>query len=1175
MAISFIASSKQEDSINATTRIITVPAGVQDGDFILLVVTYAGGSTTNSATGLTGLIKVNDNQYSGISSAVYYKQNALASDANTAIAVTLSSSLRTSLVCLVFRGVSTSGSPFDVNMRSGGLYGSAVLTPDAITSSVSSLHLQIASGSKTTIFDTPWNAPETLGTVVDAYTSGAVTGNSGVAIGWASAESQSNTSVGGDVWVPPASVNWATWTLSLDSGSLGTAPAVSAGTNSSVAAGAATTLTGTATGPTPTSWVWTQTAGPVVMLSGSGATRTFTAPTSQTNETITFSLQAYSNSIPSNLASLTVSVGAHKWWSLKNNAWNAFNVGSVAGQISPFFPAEAIDVPVFSYAAVGSSAPSTIVSTAGWQREKRVGVTTTAPGGIQSSTAALDTAGDTRFKYSGVPAAIGYTANPAQYVSTDYKPGGSSQNAYWLFNVEFTTSSPTVELRLNAPVANPRLGLVLVNDKLVSETAVYATATAGNGYAAKLTFSSSRPRTIKIIGLNHNMGRFGGIAVETGYAISRPASNGKRIAVIGDSWVNGALGSAPLGANSVETFAWRLARMLGGDEFIQAGIGGTGWVKTINAEPSSNYAGRIPSVMALNPDVIIFTGGRNDSEAGLQVAIEATLDATSSVAERYVISTTAGGQSLVRTAMEAAATTKSVRYIDVSNSSIAYGTDGIHPTFAGHKAVAITMYNKINNLEPLPPPEPAPIPPTGQASPGLFFQLPEAAVSSTKKVFAHFFGPYPISIDNSTPASDYYTNNYLAVNGEGGIWASKGGYLRNRPMGRAPITGDYRFEDSKSDIEQAREAGIDGFFCNIMGTSGANWDRYIKLADTASAIDSGFKIVPMIDTNGNVGTATAAHVAAKLAEFSGKASAWYINGRFVVASYKADGKTQAWWQAIFSIMQSTYGLDVYFFGVYSSFSQSANYTAITEVASTWGAGADPNIQKNYSDMAGQARARGEKWMAPVWWQDVRPRSNLFDEACNTESLREAWIRAIKDDADYIQMCTWSDYSEGSEFNRSVARGAVAADLSAYYIAKLKTGAFPTIQQDVIYLSHRNQLTTVSNFSGGQTEFMAHWNRPNRSAVRNTVETLTFLVAPANVTVNIGSNTYTYTAPAGMHAQLHPLANGQISVVAQRAGLTVTQITSPVIVTATPINQDRGYYSFSSIRGTAGQYRIPG
>lgn len=352
------------------------------------------------------------------------------------------------------------------------------------------------------------------------------------------------------------------------------------------------------------------------------------------------------------------------------------------------------DTPVVTSAAVGASAVSTIAGSAGWYREKRIGVAETAPGAAQTSTAGLDIAGSTRFRYPALPSAAGHAANAGNYILTDYKPGGSPQNARWLCNVEFITSSPTVEFRLRAPVANPAFGTIKVNGKYVQDHNFIATAAAGAGYGVKLSFPDSRPRRILVMGLSASEGDFGGVAVASGYTVVEPTNTPtRRIAFITDSYGNGAGTFATAGAGSTETFIWRLATYMGADEVIPAGIGSTGWTAILTGQPTSNFAGRISAVMAMNPHVVVFAGGRNDSDVGLQAAVEASLDAVGTGVERYVMRTSANTSTAVNAAIAAACASRGVPYLDVNIDAIPKIADGIHPTFQGHKDLADAAFN--------------------------------------------------------------------------------------------------------------------------------------------------------------------------------------------------------------------------------------------------------------------------------------------------------------------------------------------------------------------------------------------------------------------------------------------------------------------------------------------------
>lgn len=349
--------------------------------------------------------------------------------------------------------------------------------------------------------------------------------------------------------------------------------------------------------------------------------------------------------------------------------------------------APSVDQPTVSFASIGAGAVSTIAGSPGWLREKRVGVAENVAGAAQSSTAALDLTGSTRFRYPGTPSSVGFVSNAGQYVTSELKPGASSQAAYWPFNVEFVTSSPVIEFRLNAPIANPGTGRILVNGLPIVDvtTSIASVATAGGGYGMKLTFATSAPRVITVIGLNNTQGRFGGVAVASGYTVTKPVDVIPRIAFLGDSYVNGA---SPV--NLVDTFAWRAASIMGmGRNVILGGIGGTGYQTIIGSDSNSLFVNRVATIMSMNPDIVVLCGGRNDPAAGQQAAAEAVIDA---IGAGPVIwgtnSASNGGQASIVSAMQAAVVGRGKKWFTIDVDSLPKIADNVHPTQAGHVTYA-------------------------------------------------------------------------------------------------------------------------------------------------------------------------------------------------------------------------------------------------------------------------------------------------------------------------------------------------------------------------------------------------------------------------------------------------------------------------------------------------------
>jgi hypothetical protein len=456
---------------------------------------------------------------------------------------------------------------------------------------------------------------------------------------------------------------------------------------------------------------------------------------------------------------------------------------------------------------------------------------------------------------------------------------------------------------------------------------------------------------------------------------------------------------------------------------------------------------------------------------------------------------------------------------------------------------------------------------TGTPSDGLWFQYPDVS-SSPKLAFAHFFPPFPMAFSN-VAGSDYYENNYLTVAGESGIHATYGGFVRDRPIkynAPWPTTPEYREHMMRAEIDNARKYKLDGFFCDILGGSGQNWDRVIHLFNAASNHHPGFWVIPMLDADGSLADSGSTTAANQLNTLLSKPCAYKIGNTYIVASYRAESQTTTFWNEVKSRLDTTHGKTVEFWHVFLNKNQGTTYLD-KKAMGIWGDGADPGVYNTVSHTwITQAKARGEKAIYPVWAQDVRPKAGWFDEARNTGALRTAWTKCREFDADMIQLTTWNDYSEGSEVNPSKMRGAAPLAINAWEMAKWKTGQTPAILRDAIIVSHRNQLLDA-DITGAQTRLMVqNTNRNGRSAVRNHVEILTYLPASDTITVNIGSTQFSYTAQAGEFIQTYPAVAGTVRV---RTGRGV-DLTSPIAIRSSSGNDDRQYCFAYNIAGTAGQ-----
>ncbi|WP_328764371.1 MULTISPECIES: endo-1,3-alpha-glucanase family glycosylhydrolase [unclassified Streptomyces] len=455
----------------------------------------------------------------------------------------------------------------------------------------------------------------------------------------------------------------------------------------------------------------------------------------------------------------------------------------------------------------------------------------------------------------------------------------------------------------------------------------------------------------------------------------------------------------------------------------------------------------------------------------------------------------------------------------------------------------------------------------GRPAGALPFDLPGPAALHTgsagrKLVFAHYFTPYPLSLDNASADADYYTRNYLNPAGENGKHERYGGLLRDRPLPVAPKPGNWELANLEQEVRTARAAGLDGFTLDMLSLSGPNRDRAGLLMQAARAVDPAFKIMLMPDMT-SLDTDDPGVLADAVAAL-GKAPAAHrlADGRLVVSPFKAETKSVAWWTQVIDLLKSRHGIRTAFVPTFLDFdANGARFAPISHGFSEWGSRSYVG-QESATRAVQRAHGSGKIWMQPVSVQDARPNQGIYDEAGNTATLRSTWTHAIDDGADWVQLTTWNDYSEGSQFAPSLHNGYAYLDLTSYYLAKFKTGSWPKIVRDTLYLCARTQFAAAAP-TGAQSLVMSP--RKGTAAPRDTVEVLSFLTAPATLRTSVGTDRDAHEAPAGVHSELLPLRPGTSSAVVVRDGEPGAEVELPYAADRTVQVQDLQYYAVTSGR----------
>ena len=490
--------------------------------------------------------------------------------------------------------------------------------------------------------------------------------------------------------------------------------------------------------------------------------------------------------------------------------------------------------------------------------------------------------------------------------------------------------------------------------------------------------------------------------------------------------------------------------------------------------------------------------------------------------------------------------------------------------------------------------------------------------SSKKLVFAHYFSQFPMSISNKGPGSGYYVAGYLDPLGEGGKWATKGGFLRQRPIQRAIIPkeaaktfGSYdprfwAYDDFKHEIKLASQIGIDGFAINVLSfnKSSYHWTRAVRLAKIASEERNlNFKILLMPDMN--------SLEASIIEEESNGNNDFFVDriielsqhdslmkndeGKILLAPYMGIStkgvKSGTWWLEQLIKLESK-GYPAVLMPVFQGwepkleiwFEQmgNINFSKYIYGVSDWGDRAYNHTGK-YGDekyaFAGQLLATSDyvrlkyeiKWMGPVSPQDYRPKSPILFEAGNSRALRNAFQSAIDKNFDAVQLITWSDFSEHTEIVPSNRTGYAYYDLSSYYINWFKSGVEPEIKRDTMYSFFRINPITVSNNTiqtplhpdSTQTIFTKWRESTTDTPPENKIELLAFLTAPARLEIILDRTYFKDISSKGMASfmvDMPPLNILSTQTIVPRFriirdGKVVSEMTSPWKIEARPIVQN--------------------
>ncbi len=444
--------------------------------------------------------------------------------------------------------------------------------------------------------------------------------------------------------------------------------------------------------------------------------------------------------------------------------------------------------------------------------------------------------------------------------------------------------------------------------------------------------------------------------------------------------------------------------------------------------------------------------------------------------------------------------------------------------------------------------------------------------TSGKKVFAHYFTPFPLSLDNlPADAPDHYERNQLRADGSPskeyprGRYYDTGGYMRQRPLpvDPQPAGTDYQLVNLQREIRAAIEAGIDGFVLDILNYGpSTSWPRSQKLMQAAVREDPEFKILLMPDMNGTSfkveNDPDGAKLTGAVRELAAYPSAYRYHGQLVISPFNTHNRPAAWWKKWIADYEKLTGDKIFFVPLFQNWSAHAGeFADFSQGLSDWGTRAGgpdtENGSPKWRNFARDVHAvrPGMICLAPVGPQDFRPKDNplapagvRFWEANNSLSYRLAWTNAIEGGADWVHLITWNDYGEAAEIAPSTGTQYAFYDLTAYYATWFKTGQPPPITRDVIYYFHRRHHSTAP-FSGKQ---VAPFKRAGNTPVADEIELLAFVTGttPVTLAIELNGTVHTTTAEPGLRSFRVPLpatGHARPSFRLIRDGKVAAQVTS--------------------------------
>ncbi|WVQ85464.1 hypothetical protein IAT38_007629 [Cryptococcus sp. DSM 104549] len=392
-------------------------------------------------------------------------------------------------------------------------------------------------------------------------------------------------------------------------------------------------------------------------------------------------------------------------------------------------------------------------------------------------------------------------------------------------------------------------------------------------------------------------------------------------------------------------------------------------------------------------------------------------------------------------------------------------------------------------------------------------------------------------------------------------------------------TYPYGTSDWATDISAASAAGIDGFALNMGSDS---WQT-ARVADAYSAAGStGFKLFLSLDMTSLAcsSSSDAANLVSIVKQFSSETAQATHDGKVLVSTF-AGSDCGINWQTDFVDALTADGVSIFFvpsiFSDVSTFSSNTWMDGELNWNSGWPMAGDDLTTA--SDTTYIAALGDKEYMAAV--------SPFFYTHFSASSWNKNWLYrsddwlyctrweqliAMRETVKMTEILTWNDFGESSYIGPiagALPSGSEAfvngfthtglLELTNYYATAFKTGSYPTISDDQIFMwarPHSHDATASSDSIGKPTGW---------SYTEDYLYAVVLTTEAATVTLTSGSNTETFSVSAGLTKLKVALSAGSISGSIARSGSTVASYDagSAFSYTTSPSTYNYNYFVGSS------------